>query len=104
MVYDEFDITVCQEMRVEHGFLVPMHLCFDADGSWPVAAVPLAVNVLQHPIPTAQRCYRLGTAIRRAVESFDDGLRVVIIGTGEGQEKLNIVAAPIDLRNHITGI
>lgn len=82
LVYDEFDITVCQEMRVEHGFLVPMHLCFDAEGSWPVAAVPLAVNVLQHPIPTAQRCYRLGSAIRRAVESFDDDLRVVVIGTG----------------------
>jgi protocatechuate 4,5-dioxygenase, beta chain len=82
LVYDEFDITVCQELRVEHGFLVPMHLCFDADGSWPVAAVPLAVNVLQHPIPTAQRCYRLGAAIRRAVESFDEALRVVVIGTG----------------------
>ena len=82
LVYDEFDITVCQELRVEHGFLVPMHLCFDPDGSWPVAAVPLAVNVLQHPIPTAQRCYRLGAAIRRAVESFDETLRVVVIGTG----------------------
>ena len=82
LVYDEFDITVCQEMRVEHGFLVPMHLCFDSDTDWPVASVPVAVNVLQHPLPTARRCYRLGQAIRRAVESYPKDLRVVILGTG----------------------
>ena len=83
LVYDEFDLTVCQEMRVEHDFLVPMHLCFEhtAD-SWPVASVPIAVNVLQHPLPTARRCYRLGQAIRRAVESYPRDLRVAIIGTG----------------------
>jgi hypothetical protein len=83
LVYDEFDITICQEMAVEHGFLVPMHLCFDpqADG-WPVAAIPVEVNVLQHPLPTARRCYRLGQAIRRAVESYDKDIKVAIIGTG----------------------
>jgi protocatechuate 4,5-dioxygenase beta chain len=82
LVYDEFDITVCQKMSVEHGFLVPMHLCFDHDDSWPVASVPIAVNVLQHPLPTARRCFRLGQSIRRAVESYERDLRVVIIGTG----------------------
>jgi protocatechuate 4,5-dioxygenase, beta chain len=83
LVYDEFDITVCQEMAVEHGFLVPMHLCFEpqADG-WPVAAIPVEVNVLQHPLPTARRCYRLGQAIRRAVESYGKDIKVAIIGTG----------------------
>ena len=83
LVYDEFDLTVCQEMRVEHGFLVPMHLCFDPTREgWPVASVPIAVNVLQHPLPTARRCYRLGQAIRRAVESYPADIRVAIIGTG----------------------
>ncbi len=82
LVYDEFDLTICQEMSVEHGFLVPMHLCFDHEESWPVASVPIAVNVLQHPLPTARRCYRLGQAIRRAVESYPKDLRVVILGTG----------------------
>jgi protocatechuate 4,5-dioxygenase, beta chain len=83
LVYDEFDITVCQEMAVEHGFLVPMHLCFDPqqDG-WPVAAIPVEVNVLQHPLPTARRCYRLGQAIRRAVESYPKDIKVAILGTG----------------------
>jgi protocatechuate 4,5-dioxygenase beta chain len=82
LVYDEFDITVCQEMRVEHGFLVPMHLCFDHDDNWPVASVPIAVNVLQHPLPTARRCLRLGQAIRRAVEAYPKDIKVVILGTG----------------------
>lgn len=82
LVYDEFDITVCQQMRVEHGFLVPMHLCFDPTDTWPVKSVPIAVNVLQHPLPTARRCYRLGQAIRRAVESDERDLRVAIVGTG----------------------
>jgi protocatechuate 4,5-dioxygenase beta chain len=82
LVYDEFDITVCQEMAVEHGFLVPMHLCFDPADSWPVASVPIAVNVLQHPLPTARRCYRLGQAIRRAVDSYQRDIKVAIIGTG----------------------
>jgi protocatechuate 4,5-dioxygenase, beta chain len=83
LVYDEFDITVCQEMAVEHGFLVPMHLCFDPDeNGWPVASIPVEVNVLQHPLPTARRCLRLGQAIRRAVESYEKDIKVAIIGTG----------------------
>lgn len=83
LVYDEFDITVCQEMAVEHGFLVPMHLCFDpGEDGWPVASIPVEVNVLQHPLPTARRCYRLGQAIRRAVESYGKDIKVAIIGTG----------------------
>ncbi|MGV3570596.1 MAG: class III extradiol dioxygenase family protein [Ramlibacter sp.] len=83
LVYDEFDITICQEMAVEHGFLVPMHLCFDpAEGTWPVPTIPLQVNVLQHPLPTARRCWRLGEAIRRAVESYAPDVTVALIGTG----------------------
>jgi protocatechuate 4,5-dioxygenase beta chain len=82
LVFGEFDLTICQEMRVEHGFLVPMHLCFEHGESWPVASVPIAVNVLQHPLPTARRCYKLGQAIRRAVESYPANVRVAIIGTG----------------------
>ncbi|TFZ02661.1 protocatechuate 3,4-dioxygenase [Ramlibacter henchirensis] len=83
LVYDEFDITVCQEMAVEHGFLVPMHLCFDPqENGWPVASIPVEVNVLQHPLPTARRCYRLGQAIRRAVDSYEKDIKVAIIGTG----------------------
>lgn len=89
LVYDEFDITVCQEMAVEHGFLVPMHLCFPHDPDWPVSFVPVAVNVIQHPLPTALRCWRLGRAIRRAVESCERDLKVAIFGTGGMSHQLH---------------
>ena len=83
LIYDEFDLTVCQEMAVEHGFLVPMNLCFPHAGeSWPVKTVPLEVNVIQHPLPTARRCLKLGRALRRAVESYDQDVRVAVMGTG----------------------
>ncbi len=89
LVYNEFDLTICQELRVEHGFLVPMHLCFEPEPDWSVSAVPIAVNVLQHPLPTARRCYKLGQAIRQAVESYEHDLRVVILGTGGMSHQLH---------------
>src|SRR5689334_8394797 len=83
LIEDEFDLTVCQEMGVEHGFLVPMNLCFPhTDKGWPVKTVPLQVNVIQHPLPTGRRCFKLGQAIRKAVESFPGDSRVVVMGTG----------------------
>ena len=83
LIADEFDLTVCQEMGVEHGFLVPMNLCFElGPHGWPVAAVPLQVNVIQHPLPTGQRCYKLGQALRRAVQSHPGNLKIVVMGTG----------------------
>ena len=83
LIAAEFDLTVCQEMGVEHGFLVPMNLCFPhSAASWPVRTVPLQVNVVQHPLPTARRCFRLGQALRRAVDTFPGDLRAVVMGTG----------------------
>ena len=84
LIYEhEFDLTLCQELAVEHGFLVPMNLCFPhgANG-WPVRAIPLEVNVVQHPLPTARRCYRLGQALRAAIEGYPGNSRVVVLGTG----------------------
>ncbi len=84
LVYEhEFDLTVCQELAVEHGFLVPMNLCFPHGASgWPVACIPLQVNVIQHPLPTARRCYKLGQALRKSISSYEKDLRIVILGTG----------------------
>ena len=89
LVYDEFDITICQELGVEHGFLVPMHLCFDHEPDWAVKTVPVAVNVIQHPLPTALRCWKLGQAIRRAVDSYPEDVKAVILGTGGMSHQLN---------------
>ncbi len=82
LVASEFDITICQEMKVEHGLLVPMNLCFDQDGAWPVPVVPLVVNAMLHPLPTPRRCFKLGQAIRHAVETYRDDFRVAVFGTG----------------------
>ena len=68
---------------------MPLHLCFSHDPAWQVAVVPVAVNVIQHPLPTGLRCYRLGQAIRRAVESYPDDLKVVILGTGGMSHQLH---------------
>lgn len=85
LVNDEFDITSCQEMLVDHAFCLPMALLWpdaDAQGAWPVTTVPVCLNTVQFPLPTAKRCYQLGEAIGRAVASWNSDARVVIIGTG----------------------
>ncbi|WP_428538922.1 class III extradiol dioxygenase family protein [Rhodopila sp.] len=80
LVEDEFDPTICQEMALDHGILSFLPLLTDTD--WKVPVVPLAVNVIQHPIPTARRLFRLGAALRRAIESYPGGRRIVVVGTG----------------------
>lgn len=82
LVLDEFDITMVNQMTVDHGFSVPMSLMFGQPEEWPVKVVPLAVNVIQYPPPTARRCYNLGKAIRRAVDAYPKDLKVMIFGTG----------------------
>jgi len=82
LIRQEFDLTTCQEMLVDHGFIVPMSLMWRHLPSWPVKAVPLAVNTVQHPIPSARRLLRLGHALRQAIESYPEDLKVVIFGTG----------------------
>jgi protocatechuate 4,5-dioxygenase beta chain len=82
LILDEFDITIVNQMDVDHGLTVPMSLMFGEPDEWPVRVIPLAVNVVQYPPPTGNRCFNLGKAIRRAVESFDQDLKVVIFGTG----------------------
>jgi len=82
VILDEFDLTIVNKMEVDHGLTVPLTLMFGQPAEWPCPIVPLAVNVVVYPVPTGNRCYMLGRAIRKAVESFDQDLRVVIFGTG----------------------
>jgi protocatechuate 4,5-dioxygenase beta chain len=81
LVADEFDITTCQEMLVDHAFTLPMALLWP-DQHWPVRVVPVCINTVQFPLPSAARCYRLGEAIGKAVRSWAGDARVVVIGTG----------------------
>jgi protocatechuate 4,5-dioxygenase beta chain len=82
VILDEFDLTIVNNMPVDHGLTVPLSLMFGQPAAWPCRVIPLAVNVTQYPYPTGARCYALGKAICKAVESFDQPLRVVIFGTG----------------------
>ncbi len=82
LVLDEFDITIVNEMQVDHGLTVPMTLLYGTPQAWPCRVIPLAVNVIQYPAPTGHRCYMLGKAIRKAVESWNEDLKVVVFGTG----------------------
>jgi len=81
-ILDEFDITICNKLDVDHGLTVPLSLLFGQPEAWPVRVVPVAVNVVEYPQPTANRCYELGKSIRRAVLSYDEDLNVQVWGTG----------------------
>ena len=82
LIESEFDMTICQEMKIDHGFMVPMNLMWGDKEKWPVKGIPLAVNTVQHPLPSAARCFKLGKALRKAIESYEEDLKVVILGTG----------------------
>jgi len=82
LVNEEFDMAVFQDRALDHGCNSPLGLMWPHEPAWPGAILPIAINVLQYPLPTAKRCYKLGQAVRRAVESFPEDLKVVIVGTG----------------------
>lgn len=81
LVAEEFDLTTCQEMQVDHAFTLPMALLWP-DQAWPVRTVPVCINTVQDPLPSAARCYKLGEALGRAVASWPGHERVVVLGTG----------------------
>ena len=81
LVGEEFDLTTCQEMNVDHAFTLPMALCWP-DMNWPVRTVPVCINTVQAPLPSAQRCRKLGKALGRAIASWPGDERVVVMGTG----------------------
>lgn len=80
-VADDFDITMCQEMLIDHACTIPLSLMWPGI-DWPVKLVPVAVNTVQHPLPSAARCLALGRSIGRAIDSYDQDLKVLVIGTG----------------------
>ncbi|NHN36656.1 protocatechuate 3,4-dioxygenase [Pseudomaricurvus alcaniphilus] len=82
VIQDEFDLTIVNNLDVDHGLTVPLSLLFGQPSEWPCRVIPIAVNVVLYPPPSGKRCYALGKALRRAVESFDDNLNVQVWGTG----------------------
>jgi protocatechuate 4,5-dioxygenase, beta chain len=97
VIQQDFDLTIVNKMDVDHGLTVPLSLmCGEKDparDAWPCPVIPFAVNVVQYPVPSGQRCFSLGQAIRRAVESFDENLNVHIWGTGGMSHQLQCARA-----------
>jgi len=89
VIQDDFDLTVVNKMDVDHGLTVPMSLMFGQPAAWPCPVIPLAVNVVLYPPPSGRRCYALGKAIRKAVESYDEDLTVHVWGTGGMSHQLH---------------
>jgi protocatechuate 4,5-dioxygenase beta chain len=81
LIAADFDLTTCQEMKVDHAFTLPMALLWP-DQNWPVKVVPVCINTVQFPLPSAKRCWALGEAVGRAVQGFGSDQRVLILGTG----------------------
>ncbi len=84
LILDEFDMTIVNYLPVDHGLTVPLSILYGKPERWPARVIPLSVNVIQYPPPTGRRCFALGQAIRRAVESYPDSqdLKVAVLGTG----------------------
>lgn len=82
VIQQDFDLTIVNKMDVDHGLTVPLSLMCGQPEKWPFKVIPFAVNVVQYPVPSGRRCFQLGQAIRKAVESFDGDLNVQIWGTG----------------------
>ena len=81
LVHDGFDITMCQEMLVDHAVTIPMSLMWP-DLDWSVKIVPIAINTVQHPLPSMARCLELGRSVGRALMSYPEDKKVLIVGTG----------------------
>jgi len=82
LIESDFDLTLVNKMDVDHGLTVPLSLMFGQPAKWPCLVIPFAVNVVQYPPPSGNRCYQLGRALRKAIQSFDQDLNVQVWGTG----------------------
>ena len=82
LINAEFDVTTCQEMLVDHAFSLPLKLLWPEHESPPVITIPICVNTVQFPMPSAKRCFKLGEAVGQAVQTWESDLNVVMIGTG----------------------
>lgn len=99
VIQDDFDLTIVNKMDVDHGLTVPLSLMFGQPDAWPCPVIPFAVNVVQYPVPSGNRCFQIGKAIRKAVESFDKDLNIQIWGTGGMSHQLQGARAGLINKN-----
>ncbi|NDA45955.1 MAG: protocatechuate 3,4-dioxygenase [Alphaproteobacteria bacterium] len=102
LVAHDFDITMCQEVLVDHAFTLPMALMYPGSQDWPVTTVPVMINSVQHPLPNPRRCYHLGQAIGQAIAHFPADKKIMLVGTGGLSHQLDgtragFINKPFDL-------
>ncbi len=90
-VYADFDVAITQEFTVDHSILVPLHYLRPQDD---IPLLPVFINGLVPPFPGSNRCWSFGRAVRDAVATWPDDLRVAIIGSGSFS--LEVGGPPID--------
>jgi aromatic ring-opening dioxygenase catalytic subunit (LigB family) len=74
-----FDLASSEEMPLDHGFMTPLHFIRP---EMDIPIIPLFQNCSAPPQPGPERCYRLGQAIRAAIEELGGDQRVALLGTG----------------------
>ena len=74
-----FDLAMVQQFSVDHSVIVPLHF-LTPDMRVPV--IPIFISGHVPPLPKAERCYALGQAVARAIESWPGSQRVAIMGSG----------------------
>jgi len=82
LIEREFDVTTCQNMKVDHAFTLPLKLLWPESATCPVITVPICINTVQFPLPSAKRCYNLGKAVGEIIANLDSDLKFMILGTG----------------------
>ena len=82
LMADEFDMSFFQDKGLDHGCFSPLSVMMPHEPEWPIPIVPLQVGVLQFPVPSAARCYKLGQALRTAIESYPEDIKVALVATG----------------------
>lgn len=82
LVRDEFDITTCQQMLVDHAVSIPFELVYPGEEAWPIKLIPIAINTVQYPLPSPKRCLALGRAVNRALQTWGGDERILVCGTG----------------------
>jgi protocatechuate 4,5-dioxygenase beta chain len=102
LVADEFDVTTCQEMLVDHACIIPLQLLYPGGTEWPLRVVPITINHVQHPLPSPKRCYAHGQAVGRALASWSEDARILVMGTGGLSHQLDgtragFINKPFDL-------
>jgi protocatechuate 4,5-dioxygenase beta chain len=82
LIENDFDPSVCQELKMDHALAVPLRLIYPNQDYQHLKVIPVAINCERHPMPKPSRCYAFGQAIGRAVASFGGDQKVAVFGTG----------------------